>query len=111
MLARLTLAILMSLIALIRGYYTMRFGLLPMNIRKPRAWYDWLAEIGAYSVAVIGSLYVLLGERMLLRFASDVLMRALGLLMLAVGVLTFAASHQALAQQWTWNIGLRDDHQ
>jgi protein-S-isoprenylcysteine O-methyltransferase Ste14 len=28
-----------------------------------------------------------------------------------VGDLLFALAHYALARQWTWNIGLRDDHQ
>ncbi|MEP7199831.1 MAG: isoprenylcysteine carboxylmethyltransferase family protein [Chloroflexota bacterium] len=111
MVARFLLSLLFALIALIRGYYWLRFGLQPLRQAKQRAWYDWAAEIGAYSVAVVGSLYIVLGERMPLRFADDEVMRASGLALVGVGTLLFWLSHVNLARQWSWNIGLRDDHQ
>ena len=111
MFSRLLFAILLWLIALIRGYYLLRFGLRPMQTQKRREWYDWAAEIGAYSVAVVGALYVTMGERTPLSFGDDEFWRACGLVIVAAGTLLFWLSHRNLAQQWSWNIGLRDDHQ
>jgi protein-S-isoprenylcysteine O-methyltransferase Ste14 len=108
---RVIFGILLWLSAAIRGYYTLRFGLVPMKLRKPREWYDWAAEMGAWSVAVVGPLYVLLGERLPLRFANETWARVCGLAIFALGIITFAGSHRTLAHHWTWNIGLRDNHQ
>jgi protein-S-isoprenylcysteine O-methyltransferase Ste14 len=110
MFARLTLFILLSLIGAIRGYYLLRYGFLRMRSQKPKAWYDWLAEVGALSVAPLGAAYVALGEQIPSRFAANEVVRVIGLVVFAVGVLLFGGSHFALAQQWTWNIGLRENH-
>jgi len=107
---RLTLFILLTLIGVIRGYYMLRYGFLRMRSQKPKAWYDWLAEIGVVSVAPLGMAYSALGELMPLAFMMNETVRAMGLVLFAIGVLLFWGSHLALAQQWTWNIGLRDNH-
>ena len=108
--ARIIYAVLLWLIALIRGYYMLRFGFRPMQSQKPREWYDWAAEIGAYSIALAGSLYITLGEQLPLRLAAEDWLRGLGLGCMAAGVLLFALSHHALARHWSWNIGLRTNH-
>jgi protein-S-isoprenylcysteine O-methyltransferase Ste14 len=110
MFARLSLLILLFLVGAIRGYYWLRYGLLRMRSQKPKAWYDWFAEVGALSVAPLGMAYVALGEWLPLTFAASEGVRMSGLVLFALGVLLFAGSHKALAQQWTWNIGLRDEH-
>lgn len=104
-------AVLLALVALIRGYYTLRFGLLPQHLQKPREWYDWAAEIGAYSVAVDGVWFVMLGDTLPVRFGANETLQWVGLAAFGVGVVLFALSHFSLAYQWTWNIGLRLNHE
>ena len=111
MIARLVIAVLLALIALVRGYYMLRFGFRAMRVRKPRAWYDLLAEVGVLSVAPIGGLYVLMGEQLPGTAVDEPLMRWGGIILFGAGVYLLWASHHALAQQWTWDIGLREDHQ
>jgi protein-S-isoprenylcysteine O-methyltransferase Ste14 len=110
MFARLTLFILFALIGAMRGYYMLRYGFLHMRSQKPKEWYDWLTELGVLSIAPIGMIYMVLGELMPLTFTAHDVVRVLGLMLMTVGVLLLWGSHYNLAQLWTWNIGLRDDH-